>query len=289
MADDPVTDTTRIVDVKKILDDAIASAVKAAGRSKPGPVKPTIGTLILFDASDKAVANAASAIKSGYYKSGALQGVSTWKELSTALAKHSTIQTLVMFFHSAGGQLIFEGENPTAASVQERLAGSGVKVTGAVRFEGCNIMLEPVTTAYLVSGITSPGAVVSGYTYYSIFNHLKVSGFSPDKAQAFLDSYADFWVPGTPSADAIAASGTELKLWQRWFRDDYVEDPLPPRAAGANPPKGFVPMSKLAQRTLKAGDDAVALEKEFQTAPVHPAALVTIRNIAAAAAKYSPH
>jgi hypothetical protein len=284
--EDPVTDTSRVLDVTKILDRAIADAVSAAAGKKVASAKPTIGTLILFDAGDTAIANAASAIKSGYYMSGTLQGVSTWKELTAALAKYSTIQTLVMFFHSAGGQLIFESENPTAASVRERLAASATKVTGTIRFEGCNIMLEPVTTAYLVSGIAGPSAVVSGYTYYSLFNHLTISGFSRDQAQALLNSYADFWIPATPTADAIAASKTPLKLWQRWFRDEYNEDPLPQRPAGTDPPKGFVPLSRLEQRTVKSGDDAVKLEGELQAAPVHPAALVTVHNIAAVAAKY---
>jgi hypothetical protein len=283
--DDPVTDTSKILDSKTFLDDAIAAAVKAASAPSPLPAKPRIGTLILFDAGDAHLKKAVGAVKSGYYPGGTLQGVQTWKELTAALATYSTIDTLVMFFHSAGGQLIFESENSTAEDVMHHLAASGTKVTGAIRFEGCNIMLEPVTTAYLVCGIAGPSATVTGYTNYSLFNDVTASaGFSTAQAQALLDSFADFWIPGTPSAEAIAATKTPLTMWLRWFRNEYNEDPLPKRPTGADPPKGFVPEGRLEQRTANSAEQALRLEKEFE-APVPPATLVIVRNIAAVAIK----
>ncbi|HET7418460.1 MAG TPA: hypothetical protein VFJ61_12630 [Solirubrobacterales bacterium] len=283
MPDDPVTDTSKILDTKTFLDDAIASAVKAAGAPR---AKPAIGTLILYDAGETAIAKAAGAIQSGFYSSGTLVGVRTWRELTAALARYSSISTLVLFFHSAGGQLIFEGEDPTAEDVRKRFAASGVKVTGAIRFEGCNIMLNPVTTAYLVSGIAGAGAAVSGYTHFSLFNDITVPpGFPRAQAQALLASYAGFWIPGTPGADSVAASRAALKLWLRWFRDEYDETPVPARAAGAEPPRGFIPTSKLEERTVTSGEDALTLEKELDV-PVHPAARVTVTDIAAVAAKH---
>jgi len=285
--DDPVTDTGRVLDVSKVVDTAAVTAAPTVG-AKPAPTaKPTITTLILYDLGDADITAAAPVLKSGYYPGGALQGVQTWKEMTAALAKYSTINTLVMFFHSAGGQLIFEGENPTAQFINQQLAASGAKVTGAIRFEGCNIMLAPVTTAYLVAGIAGPSATVSGYTFYSLYNHVTVSGLPRDQAQALLDSYAGFWVPGTPTADSIAAAKSQLTLWQRWFRSGYDKAPIPPRTPGADPPRGFVPVSKLEQRGAKSADEALKLEKELE-APVNPAALVTVHNITGVAAKHSP-
>jgi hypothetical protein len=283
MADQPVTDPGRIVDVAKIIDTTAFTAnptSKAAAQLAP-PTKPTINTLILYDATISA--GEAQALQSGYYPKGTLTGVRTWKELTLALGGYSFIRTLVLFFRSVGGQLIFE-DNPAPEIAKARLTSSATQVTGEVKFEGCNIMLAPVTAAYLVSGIVGSGAAVSGYTHYSLFMPVAAPpGLSQEKAQDLLNQYAGYWIPGTPTAAELAASNSERQLWVRYFRELEGAAPLPPQTPGASPPSGFVPKNKLKERIVKTGKEAVELQKKERAASIHPPTFLTVRHVAAVA------
>lgn len=282
MSNDPVTDTSKILDTKTFLDDAIAAAVKAASTPNPQPAKAGTGTLILYDAGDAVITDDIPALEK-LYPGGIPKGVKTWRDLTAALSSHQTIATLVLFFHSAAGKLLFDG-SPKPQEVKARLAASKAKVTGAIRFEGCNIMRAPVTAAYMVSGIAGSVAVVSGYTYYSIFNAVKVTpGLSLSEAKKVWDPYAPYWVDRSLSPEKLVAIKTAMTLWQRWFRVDLDVSPLPEYAGH----KVHVPLSKLEEKTVTPAG-AVKLQQELDSEDtlVIPAARVTVGDIAATAAKF---
>lgn len=288
MPDDPVTDTSRILDVSQVVGTSAVTAPATPGGSKgPAPAKPSISTLFLYDAADSRIATPAASVQAAYYAGATVKGVNSWAELTAALANYSTIETLIVFVHSDGGQMIFAGDNPTADDIAERFAKSAVKVSKAIRFEGCNIMCDPATTAQMVARIAEPGAVVSGYTYYSIIMDVNINvptGTPPEAVQKTLDSYAGYWFPGTPKAAEIAASEGDTRLWVRYFRDVFDEAKLPPRGPDGLPPKGFVALSSLEPRSVSSREQADQLQAEMDQ-PVHAAAIVTVRDIAAVAGK----
>lgn len=285
--EDPVTDTATVTDRDPVTNTNVADkggatgpADKAAAQAK---AKPKIDQLFIYDASlgDEFP----TAIRDAYYAGAKLAKISDWNDVKAALSKYSEIGILIIDTHSTPGNLLIGGNSPTLTQQQTNLTSTGVKVTGQIVFEGCKIMGDPVAVAKLVSGIAGPGARVSGYTLFSVtmpFELLLDGNNDADGIRAALDPHAQFLLPGSPTADALAGTSGAVKFYKRWFRNDYVEDPIPDVPTGSFPPKGIFSRSGMSPLQVGTKKQATDLRADYLS-PAALAKFVTITDIPAVA------
>lgn len=285
--DDPVTDTRPLTDTTRVTGTQVADTsnvtAPAPKKTQNAKAKPKIEKLFVYD--QEFDPGEARALRDAYHKGATIVAVADWKGLVATLSRYSTITTLVLFTHSIPGQLLLGDEAPTRENARTRLASTGVTVTGAVVFEGCEIMQDPIATSQIFLAITGPSARLQGYTYYSILDTVTINvpkDSTEQAVQTSLRPHEYYLLPAQPTAKAMAAKPGRYTLHRRWFRKELDRTPAPPLQPGDLPDRSFTPYNKLARRSIGTAEQAKAALEDFSN-PVPPAEIVTVTNIGAVA------
>lgn len=285
--DDPVTDTGGITDRAPVnrssATDKKGVTAPADKEKQNAAAKPSIGKLLIYDAS--LGADFPTALRDTYYIGAKLVPIKTWADIQTALSKYSSIGTLIVDTHSTPGNLLIDHRSPAESKQREALASTGVKVTGAIIFEGCSIMADPAATAKLVSGIAGPSTRVSGFTYFSITQVISITlGGSETKSEVrqMFERHGDYLLPHSKSPDKLAGTKASFKLYKRWFRAELNESPLPDHTPGSFPPKGVKNKNDMTKVTVSNKEKAAEVKADADT-PVPSGYFVTVDNIKAVA------
>ncbi|WP_143735635.1 hypothetical protein [Microbulbifer mangrovi] len=275
----PVTDVSQVLNATTLTQTPVTDTKAATGGSS-GPAKgPSIKTLMLYDSGDSGISGFAPILARAYYPKAKLVGVGSVAELAAALSKYGRIDTLVINVHSAPGQLIIGGLNPTTETVRQALAKTGVTVQSKIVFEGCQVMRDPIDTCRMVASICGAKTQVTGFTYRSVFNTFEIdfTDFKDaEEIQSFYDDFTmDYMVPGLPSAKASV--GKVITHGRRWFRDKYDET-LPEDGNFLH----IESLESLQSYKISTAEDAQQALADF-SGPVVPGAKVTVTNVSAVA------
>lgn len=281
--EDPVTETGTVTDRDPATNTDVADKSGATGPADKdaatAKAKPKINQLFIYD--QDLGDDFPTAIRDAYYSGATLVKISDWSDIKAALAKYSEIKTLIFDTHSTPGDLLIGGNSPTPTEQRNNLKATGVKVTGQIIFEGCEIMGDPAGVAKLVSGIAGPGARVSGYTLYSITQPIMLDldgNNDADGIRAALDPHARFLLPGSPSPTSLAGTTGTVTFYKRWFRADLNSNPIPDVPTGSFPPKGIHTRDDMTPLKIATQKEAADLRADF-TGPVPPVKFVTVTDI----------
>lgn len=261
-------------------DFILASAKRTNARRK------SVTSVFVFDR--ELSETTARRLRNALYSGAQLAGVDDWKELVAGLRKFDRIGTLVFLTHSIRGELLLGGNAPTAAAQRELLASTGVRVTTAVRFEGCSIMQKPISVAKIIADISSSGTTATGHTLFSVTQTMDVDvprGTTAAAVEAVIAGKKRYLVANQKTAAQMAAKPGKHQLLRRWFRDDLSDDSPPDLAPGELPDRRFLPFDSLTPISIANRADAVTAEARYASTPVTPAEVVTLSNIAALAAE----
>lgn len=286
--EDPVTDTRALTDTTRVTGTQVADTsgvtAPASKKAQNAKAKPKIDKLFIYDKQFDS-GGEARALCDAYHKGATMVAVADWKGLVATLSRYSTITTLVLFTHSIPGELLIGEEAPTRDDARKRLAGTGVTVTGAVVFEGCEIMQNPVTTSFIFSAIAGKSSRLQGYTYFSILDTVTIDvpkDSTEQAVQASLRPYERYLLPGQQTAKAMAAKPGRYTLHRRWFRKELDRTPAPPLQPADLPDRSFTPYDQLSRRSIATPEEAKAALADFSQ-PVPPAQIVTVTDVAAVA------
>lgn len=232
------------------------------------PQRPTVNTLFIHDTNANPPLLYMNLVQQFYYPNATVVGIANWEQLTQALSQYSQIQTLVINAHGEPGSLAIGGRGPSVSEMRSYFGRSQVRITEAIRFESCNVMRNPVSTAQMVQDIVTPEAEVRGYTLYMKHAPIYVqipSGSSEAEIQRnYLDLYRGYWCPGTPTASYLVAHPGPHTLLLQWFGSDMSLD-LPPQRTSPTQlrSRSHVSRSQMTEHRVNTFSEAAAVRSRY--------------------------
>lgn len=188
----------------------------------------------------------------------------TWPDLAKAIGKFSRIDTLILSYHGAPGQLSVGGTHRGIGESPVKKDFQKVKtVVGAIHIESCNIAQDPVGLAGF--GSLLQATTVSGFTWYGVHEMVKIKvgkGSTSADVAKLRRRFEKFFVDA-PSAEEMADSPRTYQVYTLWYRSELSTDQPPePDPTSLGPRRPFKPRSEAKEREVTV-DGAPAIKAEY--------------------------
>jgi len=258
--------------------------------STPSTPRSSVDKLFVYD-SHPSRPLGCNYFQQAFYPHASVVGVANWDEFTQALARYSSIQTLIICVHGSQGGLEIAGRIPTQRQTYDYFRNTGARVTETIHFECCNVMRDPVFASHIVADIVDPGTRVIGYTLYHMSGHITVEfpiGISVAECQAILDRYiwpgqGTYWFPDTPTASWLASNPGTHTLHLHWFGSRGSNLP-PPRTQGRFRSRDHIFRETLVDRNISNYREAAEIRNIHIRGPEPIPLRIIITDVAAVSA-----
>jgi hypothetical protein len=253
---------------------AQAPSGKKSEKGKDQPKLKTATKLFITQAGDPENLKFANAYANQVLKGAEIRSANSWDELSAVLREYQSIEQVVLMFHGSPGSLTIGGVNKSLDKVGNLFPAPNPKIK-QIDFEACSVgegADELVPFARIFGAST-----VRAWSYFHYFITTKVS--IPEKMDSQglnslrdqLAKYSGYFLPGTPSVDALAKKPGTYDLVAEWFRIDLNTDPLPPAPGpGDQDQRGKTFKRRSDAKPRRTSSDKVKELRKLYESPTRP-------------------